>query len=318
MPEPSNMKGDWFVQHFDDALATTEPPRPALRPVLQQNLTEGAQVWPPTCPSVFVAVLSRRSSFGHRSVVREMWTDAHKDWSGLRANFAVCNGRPEEDAALEVKLKDEAKQFQDIVFLDCNETTDGMFSPKMTSSAMEHYLKERVKAFDFFMSVEDDTFVSPRRLCTLMENPGTKTNGKINAYMGVFMDLASPQEWAHNFMETQAFPAAKPASGFILPAATVSHIISLRIHELGLSSQYTKAVGSWLNEIRKVGFGLRWINVPGTDGRPVENQNGHLRKGPYWAYPAVLHHNLTDKAISCLHKIDTSGSDGSWIDPCFP
>merc|ERR1719401_3205873 len=96
--------------------------------------------------------------------------------------------------------------------------------------------------FDFFMKVDDDTFIMPRRLCNLMKSQQEKGKDISRMYMGVFTedgvnfekyhqakpcrDAESPWYEAPEKFDGDLYPiSAQGGPGYILSKTMVSHII---------------------------------------------------------------------------------------------
>merc|ERR1719293_456501 len=135
---------------------------------------------------------------------------------------------------------------------------------------------------DYFMKIDDDTFISTRRLCDLFT--WRSQNGKDNqrAYFGVFAegpresidgehvpirDPSSPWYEPVEKFGRDVYPvSAKGGPGYILSRYLVQQIIDTGIAEFNELNNEDKAVGVWVDELVQQGEHVDIVNVPGTDG----------------------------------------------------
>jgi len=285
------------------------------------------------CPPMFVVVMSRRQSTDQRDQVRAMWRQAKKKWGHLDVKFGICKqggSNADDEAFNEDRLDDELTKFDDLLLMDCREGyTEGLLTQK-TIAAMRSFADMESK-HDLFMKTDDDTFVSPGRLCDYISSLRESKNEFKNAYMGVFAedgetvnathppcrDTASPWYESEDKYGGDYFPmSAKGGPGYILSDMMVRNIMDLGIAERNMLNNEDKAVGVWVDGLRRYGMDIDYINLPGTDGY-LEYHEKIKTRGRWDWYPYVLHHHLSSIEIFCLHQVDLLNDPNATIDDCF-
>jgi len=284
-----------------------------------------------TCPSMFVVIMSRRGALERRSLLRQTWGDNSEDWGDMKTVFGLCkqpaldNHEPEN---FPDNLQKEVETHDDILMMDC---TEGYKNGRLTRKAilaMQSYLK--YPNYELFMKTDDDTFVSMSRLCGYLSKQPQKLDRFQNSYMGVFFEEGEhPWEskkpcrdpgsaWYEpedRFSETMYPPSAKGGPGYILSRQMVAEMINAGIAEKYVLNNEDKAVGVWVEELKRTGMAVESINLPGTDG--YEQFHKNIRKTGNWNwYPYVLHHHLEPKEINCLRKQELE-DDNADVAPCF-
>lgn len=286
------------------------------------------------CPSMFAAIITRPDNHGRRHEIREMWRSAPNHWGKLKARFAICADPPVDDEVME-----EANLQKDIMLMNCTEGYAQGFLTRKVAAAMVEYL-DNYDRYDLFMKIDDDTFISPRRICDLLR--WRDDNGKENtqAYMGVFAEgprecpkcgklvnrnAISPWYEPESIYAPEKYPlSAKGGPGYILSRPIVENIITGTISENGQSIAENnmlynedKAVGVWVDKLVQAGLTtVDYVNIPGTDGY-AEHNDSTVTTGALKQYPHYLHHNLTGETIACLHRLDSDGDPSARIDECF-
>jgi len=281
------------------------------------------------CGPLFAAILTVPKNVKRRAHLREMWRTAQEEWGMTNAKFAICMPGGAEQAP--PALQAEAELENDILFLDCEE---GYLNGKLTNKvtiAMKAYL-EMYKEYDFFMKIDDDTFISHRRLCDLFKWRREQQKNNANAYFGVFAEGPHEEKWTEHFPdrnESSAWyepvetfpgdvypPSAKGGPGYILSRELVSSIIGQNIAQEHQLNNEDKAVGVWVDALIQQGRNIDIVNIPGTDGYDAHNDST-IKRGRYHEYPYALHHHLKGKTISCLHLVDSLHDPQAPIDQCF-
>eukprot|EP00927_Polykrikos_kofoidii_P048401 TRINITY_DN4268_c0_g2_i1.p1 TRINITY_DN4268_c0_g2~~TRINITY_DN4268_c0_g2_i1.p1 ORF type:complete len:333 (+),score=44.84 TRINITY_DN4268_c0_g2_i1:125-1123(+) len=321
----------WSVLHLAvSSLAATQSRRSILRWRDEESryatLLQEASMTTRTCPPMFVAVFSAQSNANQRASIREMWSSAAESWGQLQAKFILCSS-PKPTT----QMKMEAKTNGDMLFLDCKEGyRQGLLTNKVVTT-MKRYLN-MYGQYDLFMKVDDDTFVSARRLCFrfLWREDNNLRNTRI--YAGVFMEGLNESMLTNhtpnrdpmsNFYEPyETFPgdifplSAKGGPGYILGKNLVQDIISNDIAANHLLNNEDKAVGVWVDQLRRQKIEVNIVNIPGTDGYAM-HAGQTVRNGTYQKYPYFLHHHLPGETIECMHHVDKSLNPKTLIDDCF-
>eukprot|EP00927_Polykrikos_kofoidii_P019295 TRINITY_DN18_c0_g2_i1.p1 TRINITY_DN18_c0_g2~~TRINITY_DN18_c0_g2_i1.p1 ORF type:complete len:315 (-),score=47.55 TRINITY_DN18_c0_g2_i1:204-1148(-) len=279
-----------------------------------------------SCPSVFFGVFSAQNNIARRATVRKMWQEVNKGWGHVRYKFVLC-----ERPTIDVKVAYELMQFSDLLFLDCDE---GYLNGALTVKAaktMEYFLSAYPNT-RLFMKIDDDTFISSRRLCTILE--WRVGNGKSNAwlYAGVFSE--GPNETIHTihvpirdpqnpwYEPPEKFggecypPSAKGGPGYILSRSLVRSILVGGISDSHVLNNEDKAVGVWVDAVKNSGQEVDFVNIPGTDGYE-DHASSIVTRGSYGQYPHIVHHHLDEVKIDCLFKVDKTLNPNLTIDHCF-
>eukprot|EP00927_Polykrikos_kofoidii_P048400 TRINITY_DN4268_c0_g1_i1.p1 TRINITY_DN4268_c0_g1~~TRINITY_DN4268_c0_g1_i1.p1 ORF type:complete len:333 (+),score=61.21 TRINITY_DN4268_c0_g1_i1:80-1078(+) len=321
----------WSVLHLAvSSFAATQLRRASLRwgdaDSGYATLLQEASTTPRSCPPMFVAVFSAQANAEQRDSIREMWSSATETWGQLQAKFILCMlPKPTEE------MKAEARLNGDMLFLDCKEGYHQGLLTKKLLTTMRRYLF-KYSEYALFMKVDDDTFVSSRRLCTrlLWREDSNLRNTQI--YAGVFAEGLNEsmltnhtpnRDPTSNFYEPyETFPgdiyptSAKGGPGYILAKSLVEDIIRSDIAVNHTLNNEDKAVGVWVDQLRRLKHEVDIVNIPGTDGYAM-HAGQIVRNGTWQKYPYFFHHHLPGDTIDCLHRVDKSQDPQSLIDGCF-
>lgn len=284
---------------------------------------------------MMVFIMSRRENNEKRKEIREMWSDVGS-WGVMTARFAICqHPSDDEDSEIRHQLDKEAQQHEDLTYLDCDEGyLEGRLTRKVLE-AMKNFVSSDkwVKKHDLFMKTDDDTFVSPSRLCDFLHTHRVAhANRFSHSYIGVFAeagervhgkrppcrDPSSPWYEPYEKFQGELYPlAAKGGPGYILSTVMVKKLVSHGIAEANILNNEDRAVGVWVDELKNHGMSIQSINVPGTDGYE-DYHPGLISKSGLWSnYPYAIHHHLAGSEIKCLHRVGKSGKNNEHVDKCF-
>lgn len=279
-----------------------------------------------TCPPMFVAVFSAQDHVQQREDVRGMWSEADEHWGELQAKFVLCDSpKPSSE------IKAEARKKGDILFLDCQEGyRQGRLTAKLLTTMRKYVSK--YDFYDLFMKVDDDTWVSPKRLCGrfLWREDNHFRNTQL--YSGVFAEGLNEslltnhtpnRDPSSNFYEPyETFPeeiyplSAKGGPGYILARNLVQSIVHSDIPTKHLLNNEDKAVGVWIDQLRRRKVEVDIVNIPGTDGYAM-HADQMVKNGTYSSYPYFVHHHLPGPTVACLHRLDRAGNASAPVDACF-
>lgn len=279
------------------------------------------------CPSLFATIFSKQDSQLQRSQIRSMWESAGDKYGSVKGVFAICS-RP----ALTENVVDESSAYGDLLVLDCDEGyLEGLLTRKV-ARAMEAYLAD-YSNYDLYMKIDDDTFISPRRLGDLFmwRESAAKSNDWL--YAGVFAegpheqlhgkhfpvrDVSSQWYEPYEKFDGEIYPmSAKGGPGYILSRNLVEGIVNEGIADQNELNNEDKAVGVWVDKlVQQNGASVDYVNIPGTDGYP-EHAESIVTTGTYRKYPHALHHHLAGPVIACLHDIEASMDLERNVDHCF-
>eukprot|EP00448_Togula_jolla_P001128 CAMPEP_0170613126 /NCGR_PEP_ID=MMETSP0224-20130122/24104_1 /TAXON_ID=285029 /ORGANISM="Togula jolla, Strain CCCM 725" /LENGTH=320 /DNA_ID=CAMNT_0010938703 /DNA_START=75 /DNA_END=1037 /DNA_ORIENTATION=+ len=300
----------------------------ALRTPLSDDYAQSS-----VCPSLFAAVFSARDNIERRGLIRQMWLDASEQYGEpVVGKFALCQAPEDEDPSLQKALDKEASSFKDLLFLNCEEGYLNGILTKKVLAAMHAYLMH-YSDYEMFMKIDDDAFISLRRLCDLMTY--RKSVGKSNdaVYMGVFAEIAageqmkngnpvirdpsSPWYEPESNYEGERFPvSAKGGPGYMLPRRLVRQIAVKHIGRDNVLNNEDKAVGVWVDKLLQEGETIEYVNLKGTDG--YEEHKAFIPTTGKWSsYPFIVHHHLPAESIACLHEIEMKQDGSEEIDACF-
>lgn len=281
---------------------------------------------------MFVTVMSRRTDTDRRASIRQMWEDAHEGWGTMQYFFAICD-KPGTDSTEDpvdvMRLQQELEEHRDVMQMDCVEGYLNGHLTRKVLAAMRIYKKIYSKAFDLFMKTDDDTFISPKRLCDFMTAQPANVERFSNSYAGVFaeederMKEGQPcrdpsSDWyePEDKYPDENYPvSAKGGPGYILGKKLITKMINAGIPDRFILNNEDKAVGVWMNELSKM-EPVNLVNLPGTDGYDEYHPAIHTT-GTWRTYPYAIHHHLKGVEIDCLFRIDKARDDHYHIDSCF-
>jgi len=220
------------------------------------------------------------------------------------------------------------------MIMECEEGYLNGILTRKVEAAMKRYVRDFSGSHDLFMKIDDDTFISTRRLCGFLKSKRPKGTRADNFYLGVFaegdenMDTKHPairdpsNPWFEPFSKfpEKFYPvSAKGGPGYMLPGSLVRVIIEKGIADHNELNNEDKAFGYWVSKlVKEYGYHeIEYLNVPGTDGYD-EHKEWITTTGPYKSYGHILHHHLTGQAIACLHSVDASNDPSMLIEDCFP
>lgn len=290
-----------------------------------------------SCPAMFVAVLSRKNETQTRTDIREMWKTAGNSWGAkITAKFAVCRHAEEVNAPSQKGLQEEADTYGDILEMNCTDKYESGGLTRKVRDLMQVYVKDYMATHPLFMKIDDDTFVSPGKLCnSLMENwtPLSRMEG-LKVYMGVFYEqpeIASSssvpvrdpgskwyEPWKTYWKEFYPF-SAKGGTGYVLSGELVQQFFEKGIIESNMLWNEDKAVGVWVEKVKQAGLSMvDYVNVEGTDGYYFHEPFwGYHKKGKWSSLPYTLWHKLSGSTIKCLHELEVKGDPEAKLDDCW-
>merc|ERR1719265_125246 len=127
-------------------------------------------------PSIFIAVFSLRESDTRRGLIRDMWNRAVGFSGNVTMKFTLCEAADD----LEYKVQAEHNAHGDIMQLPCQEGEGEAKRTHKLLAAMAAY-RNSLPIRDFFMKIDDDTFVAWHRLATFLNNHA----GNLVTYAGI-------------------------------------------------------------------------------------------------------------------------------------
>eukprot|EP00927_Polykrikos_kofoidii_P077440 TRINITY_DN74379_c0_g1_i1.p1 TRINITY_DN74379_c0_g1~~TRINITY_DN74379_c0_g1_i1.p1 ORF type:complete len:1602 (+),score=225.47 TRINITY_DN74379_c0_g1_i1:55-4860(+) len=273
-----------------------------------------------TQASIFVGVFSLRKSFWRREKVLPMWRHAQNvSGGGVIVKFIVCQ-HPEEGEKpwIGKRLKEEAS-LGDLAIVDCHEGEGQGAATKKLLETMRVYIEQFKR--DFFMKIEDDTFISWGRYIQFL--PSTPTPG---LYMGVQVDEAHPcrdKEYLgyepENTFSGDMLPASMSAgSGYTLSQELVEIIVNTGLGHSRILFNEDKSVGLWIQMLELSGNEVNRVGFPGVDGYWSWDYQHPKKAFSTWGnYEYVVHHGLEALTIECLWLVDIASDGTKAIDGCF-
>lgn len=272
----------------------------------------------PLQPRIFIAIFSRFAAFAQRGFIREMWHHAEIQSGGdATVKFAICRNDGDLRHANEVEV--EHKMFDDLLMLDCEEGYgEGRLTLKVIA-AMEAFIKNYPDK-SLFMKVDDDSFVAWKRFSKLL------LGVKKGTYMGTLIGKSVPcRNASYRWFEPYTtfpgsfFPASMAGGpGYVLSRDLVEQIIDQNISRSNVLWNEDRAVGVWVNELKRQGVEVEFVQVRGISGWWSWDWKNPTSTWKTWGeYPYVTHHELHGETINCLAKADMHGDPQTVINQCF-
>jgi len=267
--------------------------------------------------TVFVAVMSARGSEEKRNGSRALWHRVEKEGQA-KARFIICNDTSHDDdpAAVTKALKAEAKKFNDLVFLECEEGySHGRLTLKVLAS-MKYFHNRRRMREDLFMKVDDDSFVAWSRLYQLVNSLKTTSMKYIGHPLGPCNATREPDNrW---YEPPDVYPNVSYPRTM---AGGVGYLLGKDlIHEIMLDKKKNPREGLLWNEDRGTAIWVYNVQNRNSSVKPVS-----YKAYPYtmkcdttWgAYPFLAQGSLSGSAIACLSEADAANQSDRSIAGCF-
>eukprot|EP00927_Polykrikos_kofoidii_P008779 TRINITY_DN13661_c0_g1_i1.p1 TRINITY_DN13661_c0_g1~~TRINITY_DN13661_c0_g1_i1.p1 ORF type:complete len:1425 (-),score=205.83 TRINITY_DN13661_c0_g1_i1:62-4336(-) len=267
-------------------------------------------------PSIWAFVLSRRDAFQTRALLRGLWREARESRVGLSMSFTLCGGADEH--ALVVAR--ESRRFGDVLVLECVEGYDAGHLTRKVLLAMRHFVSTSA---EFFMKVDDDTFVAWSRLATFLTRFGNE-----RLYLGRIDRTDKPiRDPCHQFYEpTTTFPDSRyprgmmGGTGYVLGRALVEGFLRTDIPATNMLHNEDRAVAVWVKKLsaRAVG-GVQadLVEVPAMDNWEPAARSAAPSWTTWGKYPYFLHHHLRADTVACLFLAEQTQDGEVSIEPCF-
>lgn len=289
-------------------------------------------------PSLSVFVFSRVDGVERRGEIRNMWLRAKQSTEvNTTYNFAVCGGSSKSDevfgptqgdnglaldqadASLKAALEKENNDFNDVVYLDCDEGYgEGALTKKVLAS-MKYFWANHEN--DYFMKVDDDTFLAWSKY-----SPRLQKVGHPYVYMGIPIGEGVPcrnesfrwyEPWST--YNKELFPKGMSGgSGYTIGRKLVDIVLNTGLGDSHVLYNEDRAVGVWMDEIVQSGTKVDYEGIEGVDGFWAWDWE---HPGSEWAtwgdYPYTVHHGLEGKTIACLAEVDADNKVEKAIKNCF-
>lgn len=265
--------------------------------------------------SMLVTIFSARRYMKRRALIRKMSKNADPGSGRIVAKFAICSG---SNDTLSGKLAAEESQYHDLLLLDCEEGYQRTRLTRKLHLAMKAYYASFGDK-SLFMKVDDDTFISWKRLQSLT----ARLSDSSNVYMGIpalegmKVNRDPKSSWYQPLADypAESYPTFQEGGpGYVLGWNLVRKILHEGIAGKNVLSNEDQAAGVWVNMVRQKGVPVRYVSIPGTDGYKPEYDLCH---GTWQEYKYTLHHRLDAKAIACLAEVEAKNEDAVKIDTCF-
>jgi len=300
-----------------------------------------------------IFVFSRVDDISRRGHIRNMWQEIARTPSmDVSYKFSVCGGKgntinsdyeslsqvrltptlvaddgvPSEgtsfsdlDEHTRQQLYQELHDHKDVLYLECEEGYgEGALTKKVISSMQHFWVNDKS---DYFMKVDDDTFIAWSRYL-----PKLLDAGHHNVYMGIPIGEGVPCRnkdfrWYEPFQTFRKalFPKGMSGgSGYTIGKNLVDLIIHTGVGEENILYNEDRAVGVWMDTLRKSGVEVDYEGIPGIDGFWAWNWHKPMDNWAYWSgYPYTLHHGLEGETIACMADADKSNEAMRQISMCF-
>jgi len=291
-----------------------------------------------------------------RALIRDMWQTASKNSgnASLQYKFAVCGANsakrqgalmslaqtrtviPSDTAqsaddavtldnineALFNDLMKEQSQYNDVMYLDCEEGYgEGALTKKVLASA-EYFLVHTQS--QYFMKIDDDSFLSWTRYAPLLHLKSEEKNG---LYMGILVGEAVPcrqkdfrwYEPYENFPDALFPKGMSGGSGY-----TIDRKLVETVHKTGLGKgnilwNEDRAVGLWMSLLNQSGMEVDYVNMKGIDGFWAWDWEHPKANWATWRdYKGIIvHHGLEGETIRRLAEVDRLNDKSMKIGGCF-
>lgn len=271
--------------------------------------------------SMFVAIFSARNDDSklRRVHVRTMLLNADGGAGRIVPKFVMCSEKADrENPKVDGELHAEAAREGDMLFVPCVEGYGRQLLTKKLLLAMEAY-RDQYRDMALFMKLDDDTFVSWRRLKRFIANQWGTSNG----YMGTpapegFKVNRNPNSTWYQPRESwpnETYPSTMEGGpGYIIGGELVRRILADGIAAQHILSNEDQAAGVWIDILKQRGSYINYITLPGTDGYRPQFDTCF---GAWKDYPFLMHHHLKPQIVSCLARLDQMNNDTEVIDDCF-
>jgi hypothetical protein len=270
--------------------------------------------------SIFISIFSRRSDEWRRNKIRPMWRGARSmSGDGVTFKFSLCSrGEPGEKQYIGENLMEELKS-GDVQMVDCDEgTSDDSLTKKLLAVLGEYVVSHRN---DYFMKIEDDTFISWKRYVHWLTKKGHP-----RIYMGVEVPEAVPIRDEHlQFYEpywtypNSTFPKCMAAgSGYTFGRDLADIIVKTGLGKSKLLFNEDRAVGVWMKSIADTGKNVDYVGLPGVEGFWAWDWEHPVQAYPtFKEYPFVVHHGIAADSIECLALLDAKNDETQQMGDCL-
>jgi len=301
--------------------------------------------------SLHVFVFSRVDGYERRGQIRGMWQYAKENSPGVetRYKFAVCGGQGNTvnadnqqllrtrdldiglnigddgtafvdlDEATKKELYKELHAFDDVIYLECEEGYgEGALTKKVLASMAWMWDNKRS---DYFMKIDDDTFIAWNRYAEQLHKSGSH-----NIYMGIPIGEGVPcrnkdfrwyEPW-YTFRKAIFPKGMSGGSGYTIGRNLVDMVLHAGIGEKNVLFNEDRAVGVWMDTIRKSGTNVQYVGLAGIDGFWAWNWRTPTEDWATWGtYVYVLHHGLEGETIKCLSNVEHQKDDTARLGQCF-
>jgi hypothetical protein len=287
--------------------------------------------------SLSVFVFSRVDGVERRGQIREMWLRVKQTQeANTTYNFAVCGGSrsgegfgptqgdngltlDQADASLKAALEKETKDFNDVVYLDCDEGYgEGALTRKVLAS-MKYFWANH--ANDYFMKIDDDSFLAWSKYL-----PRLQQVGHHYVYMGIPIGEGVPcrnesfrwyEPWTT--FDKPLFPKGMSGgSGYTIGRKLVDIVLNTGLGESHVLYNEDRSVGVWMDEIVQSGTKVDYEGIDGVDGFWAWDWEHPGSEWETWGeYPYTVHHGLEGQTIGCLAEVDLDNKEDKTMKECF-
>jgi len=174
---------------------------------------------------------------------------------------------------------------------------------------------------DYFMKVDDDTFISWNRYVPQLIAKG---NGYV--YMGIPIGEGVPCrdenfQWYEPFStyKKELFPKGMSGgSGYTIGKSNVDMVLHSGIGESHVLYNEDRAVGVWMDTISRSGTKVDYEGIEGIDGFWAWDTAKPMEQWKTWGdMKYTLFHGLEGATIGCLAKASELDNKDEPIDQCF-
>jgi len=258
--------------------------------------------------SMLMGVFTGSDHIDRRHAIRGLWKSSRntvQSGHDLLRRFVICN-----NGNFSEKLRQEAEQYNDMIFLECQEGyRDGLLTTKVAS-----FMKYFVNSFpegSILFKTDDDTYVDTSKLLSTMARHLQSSEQYVYAglqYSGGRPIRDKKSFWYEPFdaWSEKRYPRSMAGGpGYLLSYALVQDILKQRLPESYHLYNEDKAVGVWVHEVERK-TKVDWVRLSATDGyqrsetaKLCDSMKIYAKQG-WKGYPFIMQHHLSPQQLQCF------------------
>lgn len=217
-------------------------------------------------------------------------------------------------------LDEEQTSYEDLLLLDDCEEGYRLNTYKIL--AVMRALRDRFAEPDFFMNVDDDSFVALPKLAKVLEVVMQHRDWQY-AYIGM-LDNQDRLDWWFNNTESPNYdpwenwpyaiypPNMAGGPGYLLGKLLLRRALAEFMLE-PVSVNGDRAIGIAVYKANQSGSPVMYVNISADDGETEE----WPFNGTWGEYPFVSQHKLSCESIECLLRLQDTADPSARVDECY-